>query len=312
DDMARHARFRDRPRLRVLVSGASGLIGSQLTAFLDAGGHEVVPLVRSPNTRGRYVPLDDPESIDRDALEGFDAVVHLQGASIGDEAWTPQRKELIRNSRVHGTAVLARVLAELESPPQVFLAGSAVGYYGNTGDTEVDEESPTGEGFLADVAAEWEAAAEPAAEAGIRTVNLRTGIVIAGAGGILRSLKPLFALGLGGPIASGRQWIPWIHLDDHLGLMNEVLFDDRYRGPLNLVAPEPVRQAELARVLGRVLRRPAFAPAPGLAVKLALGRERAQELVLDGQRALPTKALALGYAFHQPGLEGALRFELGR
>ncbi len=312
DDLSRHARFRDRPRLRVLVSGASGLVGSQLTAFLDAGGHDVVPLVRSPDARGRYVPLHDPEVIDKHALEGFDAVVHLQGASIADEPWTAARKQVIRESRVHTTAALSRVLAELDQPPSVFLAASAVGYYGDTGDTVATEDSPAGEGFLADVAAEWEAATQPAKDAGIRTVNLRTGIVLSGLGGFLGSLRPLFSLGLGGPVGSGRQWVPWIALDDHLGLMHEALFDDRYRGPLNLVAPNPVRQAELARTLGRVLGRPAFAPAPGMAVKLALGRQRAQELVLEGQRVEPAKATSLGFEFAHPELEGALRFELGR
>jgi len=312
DDLGRHARYADRPRLRVLVSGASGLIGSQLTAFLDAGGHEVVPLVRSPDARGRHVPLDRPEDIDRSALEGFDAVIHLQGAPIGDEAWTESRKQLIRHSRVHTTAVLASLLAELDDPPSVFLSGSAVGYYGDTGDTLVDEEAQPGDTFLASVCAEWEAAAQPAIDAGIRTVLLRTGIVLSGHGGFLGAMVPLFSVGLGGPIASGRQWVPWIALDDHIGLVHEAIFDDRYEGPWNLVSPNPVRQAELARTLGRVLSRPAIAPAPAFALELALGRERARGLALDGQRVDPAKARTAGYDFLHPDLEGALRFELGR
>ncbi|MEN0065273.1 MAG: TIGR01777 family oxidoreductase [Myxococcota bacterium] len=312
DDLARHARYRDRPRLRVLISGASGLIGSQLTAFLDAGGHEVVPLVRSSNARGRHIPLDDPEAIDREWLEGFDAVVHLQGAPIADESWTDARKQVIRHSRVHPTAVLARVMGELKRPPKVFLSASAVGLYGDTGDTEVDEAGPTGDTFLASVGAEWEAATSPARDAGIRTVLLRTGFVLSGLGGYLKAQLPLFQFGLGGPVGGGQQWVPWIHLDDHLGLMHEALFDDRYEGPLNLVAPRTVRQFDFARAMGRVLGRPAFAPAPGFAIKLALGRQRGLELVLQGQRVVPAKAQALGYRFLHPELDNALRFELGR
>jgi len=312
DDLGRHARFRDRPRQRVLVTGASGLVGSQLTAFLDAGGHDVVHLVRSPDARGRYVPLHDPEAIDRADLEGFDAVVHLQGAPIAAEAWTDARRQEIRHSRVHTTAVLASVLAELERPPAVFLSGSAVGFYGDTGDTLVDEESAAADTFLGSVAAEWEAAARPAADAGIRPVNLRTGIVLSAHGGFLDPMLPMFSLGLGGPVGGGQQWLPWIHVDDHIGLVHEALFDDRYRGPLNLVAPNPVRQADFARTLGQVLSRPAITPAPAFAVKLALGRQRAEELVLSGQRVDAAKARDLGFEFLHPTLEGALRFELGR
>lgn len=312
DDLARHAKYRDQPRLRVLLSGASGLIGSQLSAFLDAGGHEVVPLVRSRDARGLYVPLDQPEAVDASVLEGFDAIIHLAGASIGDQSWTAARKQVVRNSRVHPTATLARVIAELRQPPKVWLTASAVGFYGDGGDRVCDEGTPAGDTFLAEVSAEWEAAAQPAIDAGIRVVKLRTGLVLAAGGGFLRPQRTLVSLGLGGPVGSGRQWIPWIHMDDEIGLVHEALFDDRYVGPINLTAPGLVRQADFMRALGRVLSRPAFTPAPGFAVKLIMGSQRAEELLLQGQQAVPAKAQALGYEFLHPELDGALRFELGR
>lgn len=294
------------------MTGASGLIGAQLSAFLNAGGHEVVPVVRSRDARGLYIPLDDPEAVDASLLEGFDAVVHLAGAPIADQPWSEARKQVIRHSRTIPTATLARVLSELRRPPSVFLSGSAVGIYGESGDQRCDEGAPVGDTFLADVSAEWEAATQPAVDAGIRVVNLRTGFVLSALGGYLRPQWTLFSLGLGGPVGSGRQWVPWIHLDDEIGLIHEALFDDRYVGPLNLVAPGEVRQSDFARTFGRVLSRPAIVPAPGFAIRLAMGRERGEELVLQGQRAAPHQALELGYDFSHPALDGALRFELGR
>ncbi len=317
DDLARHATWRDRPRMRVLVSGATGLIGSALCAFLDAGGHEVVPIVRQaargPEGPEGVVADFGSGTLDPAALEGFDAVVHLAGAPIGDGPWTRARKQILRDSRVNGTATVARALAACDPArrPGVFVSGSAVGYYGDAGDAVCTEEAPAGETFLAEIGKAWEAAAEPAVAAGVRTVFLRTGLVLAAGGGLLDSLLPMYRAGLGGPIGSGRQFMPWIHLDDELGLIHEALFDERYEGPLNATAPTPVRNQAFAKALGRAVSRPAIVPGPAAAVRLALGREKADELALQGQRAVPARAQELGFRFLHEDLEAALRFELG-
>ena len=221
DDLGRHARHRDKPRLRVLVSGASGLIGTQLTAFLDAGGHEVTPIVRRRSEEGLFVDFQGG-GLDPAALEGYDAVVHLAGAPIADGAWTDARKQVIRDSRVRSTEVLAKALAAAKGGPRVMISGSAVGVYGDAGDTMLTEEAPAGDTFLAEVGRAWEAATRPAEEAGVRVVHLRTGLVLSAQGGILSTLLPMFRSGLGGPIGSGRQFVPWIHLDDELGLIHDV------------------------------------------------------------------------------------------
>ncbi|HHO51305.1 MAG TPA: TIGR01777 family protein [Deltaproteobacteria bacterium] len=311
DDLSRHIRCWDRPRLRVLISGSSGLIGRELTAFLDAGGHEVIPLVRSRDRPGVYASFSEG-ILDPAELEGFDAVIHLAGAPIATERWSDARREVIRRSRIDSTALLARTLASLSDPPEVFISGSAVGVYGDSGDAVCTEEASAGDTFLAGVCTEWEAAARPAQEAGIRVVYLRTGLVLSGWGGMLGLMVPLFQAGLGGRLGSGRQQQAWIHLDDHLGLVHEILFDPRYRGPINATAPSPVRQSELAGALGRVLHRPALAPTPAAALRLALGRRKADELVLQGQRAVPAAAEALGFSWLYPELEPALAHALGR
>ena len=309
-DLERLRPYADKPRLRVVVSGASGLVGTALCAFLDAGGHTVERLVRREPGPGEIRWDVRAGTIDAAALEGADAVIHLAGAPIAGARWTEERKRLIRDSRVDGTALLSRTLAALERPPEVFVSASAIGFYGHTGTHVVDEDSPRGEGFLADVCAAWEAAAAPAAEAGIRTVNLRVGLVLSAAGGILQKLLPTARMGLGGPVGSGTQGQSWIALDDLVGAIHFALREAGVRGPVNGTAPEPVGQATFARVLGSVLGRPAFLPAPSLAIRLALG-EMGQALVLEGQYVRPSRLLEHGFRFDEPALAGALEHCLG-
>ncbi|MBX2802724.1 MAG: TIGR01777 family oxidoreductase [Myxococcales bacterium] len=296
DDLSRHAPYRERPRLRVLITGASGLIGRQLTAFLDAAGHEVVAYRRGQTQD----------------VSGFDAVVHLAGAPISDPRWDDDGKKLILDSRVKTTQTLVEQLLAASEPPRVVVSGSAVGWYGDAGDGVCAEEAPAGDTFLAAVCRAWEAAAQPVAEAGIRLVTLRTGIVLSAAGGFLGSMLPMFRTGMGGPVGSGQQFLPWIHLDDHVALIHEILQNDAFEGPVNATAPQPVRQRRFATTLGRALGRPALAPAPAFAVRAALGRDKADELVLQGQRAVPARAQELGFRWVHPDLLPALRFELGR
>ncbi len=312
-DLARHAPFADRPRLRVAITGATGFVGRALAAFLSTGGHTVVRVGRGAVRPGEVDVTWDPArgQLDATALEGVDAVVHLAGAPIA-QRWSPAHRAAIRDSRVQGTRLLAETLARLSRPPAVLLSGSGVGAYGSQGDTLLDEQSPRGTGFLADVAAEWEGATQPAADAGIRVVWLRTGIVQGAAGGALAVQRPLFQLGMGGRLGSGRQWLSPIALDDEVGAIHHCLMDARIHGPVNLVGPEPVTSAEYARTLARVLRRPALAPAPAWALRLALGREMADETVLASQRVRPGVLLAHGFPFRFRTLETMLRFELGR
>ena len=243
--------------------------------------------------------------LDARALEGSDAIVHLAGAPIA-RRWTTARKREIRESRVRGTSLLARAVAAMAVKPRVVLSGSAVGYYGDRGDELLDERSASGDDFLAEVVRAWEAAAAPIAEAGVRLVLLRTGIVLSPAGGALEKLLLPFRLGVGGPIGGGRQWMSWISLDDHLRAMEHALFADALHGPANLVAPNPVTNATLATTLGRVLRRPAVIPVPRFALELMFG-EMAKATILGGQRAAPHALVAAGFEFAEPTLEGALR-----
>lgn len=310
DDLARHQAFADRPRLRVAVTGASGLVGSALCPFLTSGGHAVDPVVRREAGSGEIAWMGG--KLDQEALEGVDAVVHLAGAPIHGKRWTPAYKETILRSRVEGTRQLCEALARLERRPSVLVSGSAVGFYGDTGDREVTESDGPGAQFLSEVCVAWEEATAPAREAGIRVVNLRTGIVLARRSGALATMLPAFEAGVGGPIGGGRQYVPFIGLEDLVGIIHQGLFDERLEGPVNATAPEPVQQRDFAHTLGRVLGRPSFLPAPAMAVRLAMGRQMANELVLEGQRAVPGKLLELGFPFRYPRLEEALRFELGR
>jgi hypothetical protein len=314
DDLARHAAYAARPRLTVAMSGASGLVGGALAPFLATGGHAVRPLVRRAAAPGSGEIAWDPArgTIDAAALEGCDAVVHLAGENIGAGRWTPARKAAIRESRVASTRLLCETLARCARPPRVLVAASAVGWYGASGgDDARDETAPAGSGFLAELTRAWEAALEPARAAGIRVVALRTGVVLAAQGGALAKMLPAFRAGAGGPIGSGRQWMSWIALDDLVGIAHAALFEESWSGPVNAVSPEPVRQAELARTLGRVLRRPALLPLPAFAVRALFG-EMGQALLLDGARIVPGRLAAAGFPYLAPRLEQALRSELGR
>jgi uncharacterized protein (TIGR01777 family) len=290
--------------MRVLVSGASGLIGSALVPYLAARGHTVARLVRREVDGVRWDPA--ARTIDRAALEGFDAVVHLSGESVLAR-WTPAKQAAIRASRVDSTAFLAGVLAALDRKPAVLVTASAIGYYGDRGDEPLTEDSPPGSGFLADVCRAWEAAAEPATRAGIRTVQLRIGLPLTAAGGILGQLLLPFRLGLGGPVGRGAQWWSWIALEDLLGLFAFALDTGSLSGPVNGTAPHAVTNRDFAATLGRVLGRPAFLPVPPLALRLLFGSAAADGAMLTGCRVQPARAVRTGFRFAYPDLEPALR-----
>ena len=290
----------------VVVSGASGLIGTALTAELARAGHRVIPLLRASREGGlRWDP--EREVIEAAGLEGVDAVVHLAGEPIAGSKWTPEQKARILESRTKGTALLATTLGGLQNPPKVMVSASAVGYYGNRSDEILTEESDRGTGYLADVVEQWEQAAHPASDAGIRVVHPRTGIVLSPKGGALQQLLLPFKLGLGGKQGTGTQYMSWISIDDEVGALIELLNDAELVGPVNLTAPNPVTNAEFAHTLGKVLSRPTVLPTPMLPLKLRFGPELVQSLLLDGQRVLPARLQAQGYPFKAPDLEGALR-----
>jgi uncharacterized protein (TIGR01777 family) len=307
--------------MHVLVTGSSGLIGSALVDALVAGGHQVTRLVRPAPSGGRPTGADtvawDPaaHTLDTVALEAagpFDGVVHLAGAGVGDKRWTPARKALILSSRTDGTGLLATALGALATPPPVLVSSSAVGIYGDRGADVLTEASPHGTGFLAEVCVNWEAAAAPAESAGIRTVLLRTGIVLSASGGALGRQLPLFRLGLGGKIGTGRQYRSWITLDDQVAAILHCLVAGSLSGPVNATGPEPATDAELAKALGAALHRPSFLAVPAAALKVALGSEMASDMVLSSQRVLPEKLTASGFTFTHTDLGEAVRSALGR
>ncbi len=308
-----HAPWKGEMSMKVLVTGASGLIGSALVSFLTTGGHQVTRLVRSQPQPGAAEAQWDPESgiADTASLEGGDAVVHLAGENIASGRWTAERKARIRESRVKGTSTLCEALARLSQPPKVLASASAIGYYGNCGADPLWENSAPGEGFLADVCRAWEEATRPAREKGVRVVLLRIGVVLSPAGGALAKMLLPFKLGIGGVIGSGKQYMSWIALDDVIGAIHHVLTTHTLHGPVNLVAPYPVTNSEFTKTLGRVLQRPTLLPMPAAAARLAFG-EMADELLLASTRVEPKQLLATGYTFHYPELEDALRHVLGR
>jgi hypothetical protein len=284
------------------------MVGAALTVALKTEQHEVWYLVRHGRPLKPNEILWDPPSarVDVAALEGFDAVVHLSGASVADGRWTRQRKEVLRSSRIDSTRVLVDSLARLKRPPQVFVTASAVGYYGSRGDEVLVESSSPGRDFLALLARDWEAEANRAAQTGIRTVILRFGVIFARKGGALEQMARPFRFGVGGRIGDGRQWLAWVALDDVTRVIQTAIADSRMSGAYNTVAPEPVRNAEFAKVVGRVLHRPAIFPAPKFALRLALG-EMADALLLTSQRAIPERLQELGYKFLFADLEMTLR-----
>ena len=312
DDLAAH---RDAslcgPRpLVIAITGASGLVGSQLAALLSSGGYEVIRLVRrAPQGPGER--QWNPEDPAPDLLDGVDAVVHLAGTSIAGR-FTDAHRAAVRSSRLGPTRALAQLAGRAANGPGVFVSASAIGYYGyDRGDETLSEESTRGEGFLADVVADWEAATAPAAEGGVRVVAVRTGIVQAAAGGTLKLFRPLFAAGLGGRLGSGRQWLSWIGLDDLLDVYYRALYDERLAGPVNAVSPNPIRNSEYTKTLASVMHRPAILPVPSLGPRLLLGEQGARELAQADQRVLPVKLQALGHRFRQPQLRAALAHQLG-
>jgi uncharacterized protein (TIGR01777 family) len=314
-DLDAHARAQAAP-LTVAVTGASGLIGGALAAFLTTGGHRVVRLVRRPPRVPDEVVWDPADgTLDPAALEGVDAVVHLAGTPLFGR-WTKARQHAMRHSRIAGTRLLARTLAELApggAGPRVLVSGSAIGWYGAYhGDEILTEESEPGDDFLARLCREWEAATVPASEAGVRVVRVRTGIAQSPAGGQLRLQLPQFLVGLGGRLGSGQQWVSWVSLDDIVGILHHALTTDAVAGPLNGSAPEPVTNVDYTRILGRVLRRPTLLPTPSLGPRLLLGEQGAREAALASQRVVPAVAERTGYVFRHPDLESALRHVLGR
>lgn len=310
-DLMRHARG---PHLdmKVCISGSTGLVGSALVPFLTSGGHRVVRLVRGKPAGAGDVRWD-PErgELDGAALEGVDAVVHLAGEGIAGKRWSPAQKTRIASSRVTGTRTLCEALAGLSKRPRVLVSASAVGFYGDRGDEEVDEASLPGAGFLAETCRDWEAATKAAVEAGIRVVNLRFGVILSPRGGALQRMLLPFKLGGGGPLGTGRQWMSWIALDDAVGAVHHALVTESLAGPVNAVAPHPVTNRDFARTLGAVLGRPAVLPMPSFAARLLFG-EVADEVLLVGQKVRPLALQRSGFAFAEPELQGALRHLLGR
>jgi len=300
--------------VKVVVTGSNGLIGSELVVSLRAGGHQVTRLVRrGPTGPGEAAWDPAAGTIEAEKLEGHDAVVHLAGVGIGDHRWTDEHKRAVLDSRVQGTALLARTLAGLSSPPAVLASGSAVGFYGAAhGDEELTEASAGGRGFLADVVGRWEEAAAPAAEAGMRVARLRSGVVLSAKGGALRKQLLPFKAGIGGRIGSGAQWLSWISMDDEIAAICYILVTDGLGGPVNVTSPRPVTNAEFTATLGRVLRRPTVLPVPTPALQVLFGREMVEEMMLGGQRVLPAALDASGFAFAHPDLDGALRHLLDR
>lgn len=293
--------------MEIAVTGSTGLIGRALTRSLLADGHAVVPVVRRPVADGERAVRWEPAAgtIDAAGFEGVDAVVHLAGAGIGDHRWTDDYKREILDSRVRGTELLAGTLAGLDQPPSVLVSGSAIGFYGPTGDTEVDESAPAGDDFLASVCVAWEGATGAAAAAGIRVPLLRTGIVLDRSGGALAKMLPLFRMFAGGRMGNGRQWWSWISIEDEVRVIRW-LIDNDVAGPVNAVAPQAVTNHEFTDVLARALHRPAFLPVPSFGPRLLLGRELADALLFTSQRVRPGVLADGGFEFAHPDLAGAL------
>jgi uncharacterized protein (TIGR01777 family) len=293
---------------KIAVTGASGLVGAALVGALREQGFDVLRLVRRSASSGDEARWDPAAgTIDSEALSGVTGAVHLAGDNIASGRWTDAKKARIRDSRVQGTELLSKALAELSPKPSVLVSASAIGFYGNRGDEALDESSASGEGFLAEVCKEWEAATSPALDAGIRVVNARIGVVLSPEGGALAKMKTPFLLGVGGRIGDGRQYMSWITLDDVVSALVFCLATHEVEGPVNMVAPAPVTNAELTSTLGRVLKRPTFLPVPKFALRLGAGTEMANEMLLGGARVIPSVLQSRGFEWAHPTLEPALR-----
>lgn len=295
--------------MRILVTGSTGLVGGALIPALLAEGHEVVRLVRSQPKAGevRWDPAKG--SIDGGALEGLDAVVHLAGENISEGRWTDEKKKRIRDSRVEGTRILSEALAKLAAPPKVLVSSSAIGFYGNRGDELLTEQSASGDEFLSEVCREWELETRAAAEKGMRVVHLRFGVILSVSGGALAKMLTPFKLGVGGKVGDGTQYMSWIDLEDVVGVIMFALKQDELRGPVNVVAPEPVTNQEFTKAMGEALSRPTILPVPAFAARLAFG-EMADALLLSSIRVEPARLKEAGYVFKHPKLEDSLRHNL--
>ncbi len=293
--------------MNILMSGSSGLIGSHLRKFLIQQGNQVIRLVRHPADNSGFELFWDPENrqINPQSLEGINAVIHLAGESVTGR-WSEAKKAKIRKSRLDSTFLLSKAFSKLAMPPQTFLCASAIGYYGNRNDQILDETSSKGRGFLADLAQEWELATKPAADKGSRVVNLRFGIVLSPEGGALQKMLLPFKLGLGGTFGSGKQYMSWISLEDVIRAIYHCLTTNAIRGPVNIVAPQPLTNKEFTKTLGRVLHRPTFMTVPESVLQLAVG-ESANELLLSSSRVKPEKLMETGFQFRYPELENALK-----
>lgn len=309
-DVMRHEEHADQARQTVAITGASGLVGAALAPFLETGGHTPIAVVRSESEPDEIRWSVAEKTIDADRFRGVDTVVHLAGEPLVGR-WTDAKKKRILDSRVEGTRLIAETLAALDDGPKTLICASAVGYYGRTGDEQVDETSPAGDDFLARVCQQWEAAAAPAREAGIRVVHLRFGVVLSAAGGALAKMLPAFKMGVGGKLGSGDQWFSWVALDDVIGAIYHAMFTDELAGPVNVTAPRPVTNEQFTETLGEVLHRPTFMTVPKLAVKAAFG-EMGEATLLGGQRVFPRRLIDTGFVFEFNELEEALRHELGK
>lgn len=297
--------------MKVGVTGASGLVGSQLVPFLGTGGHGIVRFVRANPQDGEVFWDPQGSKVDIQKLAGVNAVVHLAGENIASGRWSPTKKRRIRESRVTGSYLIAKTLANLDPKPSVFVCASAIGYYGDRGTVELAETAAPGEGFLADVCRDWEDACQPARAAGIRVVNVRIGVVITPQGGALAKMLLPFKMGVGGKIGSGNQFCSWVSIEDVVGAIYHVIMNESISGPLNVVSPEPLTNSEFTKVLGQVLGRPTIFPLPAFAAKLLLG-EMAEDLLLSSTRVMPTRLLESGYTFRHPTFKATLCALLGK
>jgi uncharacterized protein (TIGR01777 family) len=293
--------------LNILVTGSTGLIGSKLCVFLEKNNHRVLRMVRRTPVHENEVKWDPGSGIlDKSNLGRLDAAVHLAGENIASGRWTAEKRRRIRQSRIQGTGLLAQSLADLPDPPRVLISTSAVGYYGDRGEEQLDEESGSGKGFLPEVCREWESATAPAAKRGIRVVTLRVGMVLSANGGALALMLPIYRLGIGGKIGSGQQYMSWIAIDDVVGIIDNVLNSSSLQGPVNAVSPNPVTNSEFSKTLAHVLSRPAIFALPAFAARLAFGK-MADEALLSSSRVSPIRLMESGYKFAFPKLDGALR-----